>query len=358
MPQNFNSIATSTKLQDSLTPLLDRDEAARSCFSGTVFPSTNLVLGMLCYRTDVGFKGLYQLTQITPSVVWSQLADLTVGDARYVKRAGDSEVAGNIIFDATSVERALVFKPSAVANRLTYLYGQPSEIVGMWNQRNNLNVWYYVPVTNIFEFGNVTLQRSGKKIWHEDNDGSGSGLDADKLDGQDGSYYLTWANISGKPAFSDAATTSVATIQAGVSVSSRVAKSGDTMSGALNLAVDLWNYDNLGQARLLYQSGVGGGTFLRANGPIVFQRETSDPSAANTLAAYTDGRVWTSAYGYMDECFARRTPAAKMAPERVVAGAGDLPLERGIEVADIAYGVHQTRWYTINCTNCNCTVNC
>jgi len=31
-------------------------------------------------------------------------------------------------------------------------------------------------------------------------DGSGSGLDADLLDGQDGAYYLAWANFTGKPA--------------------------------------------------------------------------------------------------------------------------------------------------------------
>ena len=31
-------------------------------------------------------------------------------------------------------------------------------------------------------------------------DGSGSGLDADLLDGQDGSYYSSWANLTGKPA--------------------------------------------------------------------------------------------------------------------------------------------------------------
>lgn len=32
-----------------------------------------------------------------------------------------------------------------------------------------------------------------------DVDGTGSGLDADKLDGQEGSYYLAWANLTSKP---------------------------------------------------------------------------------------------------------------------------------------------------------------
>ena len=36
----------------------------------------------------------------------------------------------------------------------------------------------------------------GNKIWHAGNDGSGSGLDADKLDGQDSTYYTNAANLS------------------------------------------------------------------------------------------------------------------------------------------------------------------
>lgn len=37
------------------------------------------------------------------------------------------------------------------------------------------------------------------KLWHEGNDGAGSTLDADLLDGQQGSYYLDWANVTNKP---------------------------------------------------------------------------------------------------------------------------------------------------------------
>lgn len=36
-------------------------------------------------------------------------------------------------------------------------------------------------------------------IWNAHNDGSGSGLDADKLDGQEGSYYLNYNNFTNKP---------------------------------------------------------------------------------------------------------------------------------------------------------------
>ena len=40
---------------------------------------------------------------------------------------------------------------------------------------------------------------AGMGAWTSSNDGSGSGLDADLLDGQQGSHYLAWANVTGKP---------------------------------------------------------------------------------------------------------------------------------------------------------------
>ena len=45
--------------------------------------------------------------------------------------------------------------------------------------------------------GNITL--NGYKIWHAGNDGAGSGLDADLLDGQQGSYYLNYNNLTNTP---------------------------------------------------------------------------------------------------------------------------------------------------------------
>lgn len=38
-------------------------------------------------------------------------------------------------------------------------------------------------------------------IWHEGNDGAGSGLDADLLDGEHGSYYLNFNNFTNVPSF-------------------------------------------------------------------------------------------------------------------------------------------------------------
>jgi len=43
---------------------------------------------------------------------------------------------------------------------------------------------------------NETAEVAGNTIWHAGNDGSGSGLDADTLDGQDGSFYQNAGNLT------------------------------------------------------------------------------------------------------------------------------------------------------------------
>ena len=53
---------------------------------------------------------------------------------------------------------------------------------------------------DLYEFNhNGTATFNGGTVWTSTNDGSGSGLDADKLDGQEGSYYLDYTNLSNKP---------------------------------------------------------------------------------------------------------------------------------------------------------------
>lgn len=57
---------------------------------------------------------------------------------------------------------------------------------------------FYRDVSKI-DFSVTDLQQNGNKIWQAGNDGAGSGLDADKLDGQEGSYYNVYGNLTNKP---------------------------------------------------------------------------------------------------------------------------------------------------------------
>ena len=47
--------------------------------------------------------------------------------------------------------------------------------------------------------GNIPIANHTNAFWHQGNDGAGSGLDADLLDGQQGSYFLNYNNFTNTP---------------------------------------------------------------------------------------------------------------------------------------------------------------
>lgn len=64
------------------------------------------------------------------------------------------------------------------------------QLIGPANNTTNADNDYYL------QSGVGSTWNTAVKVWHSGNDGSGSDLDADKLDGQEGSYYLNASNIS------------------------------------------------------------------------------------------------------------------------------------------------------------------
>lgn len=70
--QNYTEIPSSSTLTASRSQLLNNDKSILSCFSGTAYPTTNLQVGMLCFRTDSG--KLFQLTDAT-NKTWIEIAD-------------------------------------------------------------------------------------------------------------------------------------------------------------------------------------------------------------------------------------------------------------------------------------------
>jgi hypothetical protein len=107
-----------------------------------------------------------------------------------------------VTMDANAVNRTGTYTSSAFTNRpagtsWTYLdtkrlYSNGNDYHkqiaydtynnNMWTRTNSGGTW-----------------SSWYKMWNSFNDGSGSGLDADLLDGQHGSYYLAYANLTGTP---------------------------------------------------------------------------------------------------------------------------------------------------------------
>ena len=120
------------------------------------------------------------------------------------------------------------------------------------------------------------VQGTSRKVWHTGNDGSGSGLDADLLDGQHGSYYYSAANpppTYSKYLRSDAADTASGEIlfDAGFK-SDQVAVSGvqdfDNLARSgfynlYNISTSSTSYPGFNYGTLLVQgSNKGGSTFV------------------------------------------------------------------------------------------------
>lgn len=107
---------------------------------------------------------------------------LTVTNYSNVKAASATSTdAGYIIYNETTLEQSRLYWNRG--NNTTYLR----------NRSNDGTSWY-----NIAIGGDGVLTFTGNKVYHSGNHGSNSGLDADLLDGQHGSYYLDPANLSSR----------------------------------------------------------------------------------------------------------------------------------------------------------------
>lgn len=76
--------------------------------------------------------------------------------------------------------------------------------------------------------GNNAVKVNGNTVWNAGNDGAGTGLDADLLDGQQGSYYLDYNNFVNTPTVSGISQSDADTRY--------INATGDTMGGTLNMA--------------------------------------------------------------------------------------------------------------------------
>lgn len=72
MSQEIYSLDTTKEVREIIPKMQKTIEAGLSNLSGTTFPTTNLVVGMQCYRTDL--KRIYVLESISP-VVWKIIPD-------------------------------------------------------------------------------------------------------------------------------------------------------------------------------------------------------------------------------------------------------------------------------------------
>jgi hypothetical protein len=88
-------------------------------------------------------------------------------------------------------------------NRLVGAYNGYIRSLLEWNSSNDIVIGQagtaLITGIDLLPGGSGDAKVNGNKIWHAGNDGSGSGLDADLLDGQQGSYYLDYNNFTNTP---------------------------------------------------------------------------------------------------------------------------------------------------------------
>jgi hypothetical protein len=115
---------------------------------------------------------------------------------------------------------------------------------------HNMTRGYQTSVADTYDPWTITVNAATEnsvtptvsKVWHSTNDGPGSGLDADLLDAQEGSYYLNYNNFTNTPTIptnNNQLTNGAGYITASNSaITNKLPIAGGTMTGALTLSIN------------------------------------------------------------------------------------------------------------------------
>lgn len=184
--QSYTDIQSSQSLQSSLSLLLNNDKTALSNSSGSAFPTANLQVGMTCFRTDQ--NKLYILKDATPT--WSMIWDF---NAPAVTQGAD--IGGGVDLNSMTVTGWYHQNTNANASGGT---NYPAAKAGLLKVHSDGSMTYQQyqtydnAATDLF-FRSCYNGTWGtwRKVITLDNDGAGSGLDADLLDGKQSSVSAT-----------------------------------------------------------------------------------------------------------------------------------------------------------------------
>jgi hypothetical protein len=234
--QNYNQIPETETLTSSRLMLLNNDLTIASCFSGTVFPTANLQVGMLCFRTDQ--QALYQLTSVAP--VWRLILRLA-DTAPFQANTG---LTGLTNLNSYTTSGAYALPSTGLSNNPT---GAAEGVLAVFERGTSTFQTLCTPTGEFWYragIGSPTkIWTAWAKTWNQNNDGAASGLDADLLDGQQGSFYapISSPNFGGDPKaptrpLHDDSTSIATTAFVQAESEMNVAKSGDTMTGPLVLS--------------------------------------------------------------------------------------------------------------------------
>ena len=122
--------------------------------------------------------------------------------SNYLRLDQDNTITKNGIFTLSNTDSDWGFKfhNSNGTNNTVYM-NHPTHGVHIRNDSSTTDTYLldvYAANGNRFQVRGADAYTTinGNAVWHAGNDGSGSGLDADKLDGQEGSFYRDASNIN------------------------------------------------------------------------------------------------------------------------------------------------------------------
>ena len=155
--------------------------------------------------TDYSIKTVMDSNSSTRGFTWgtnggTPIAALNVGNGNM--QIGGTFASSGATFTGQLIINNNIASPANYYNGLQVEVRATSGTAGIGLHRNGYShVGIYTNASNRLDFdfnsGDVIMNYNAGTLWGSGNDGSGSGLDADLLDGQQGSYYYAASNPSG-----------------------------------------------------------------------------------------------------------------------------------------------------------------
>ena len=197
-----HAISFITGLQTALDGKVDDSQVLTNVPSGAVFTDTVYTLpftdNSTNWNTAYGWGNHASAGYLTSFDITTQT------DSKYLRSDTDDTMNGNLTIDSTtgwSTGNGMLNVGGTGDGRIQvrHIWGKSSTSAGtdhLWLNYANSNKHVQIGTTgggnNLYVADEIYAGGyfSGNLVWNAGNDGSGSGLDADLLDGQHGSYYL------------------------------------------------------------------------------------------------------------------------------------------------------------------------
>lgn len=316
--QNFTDIPSSRTLSDSLAEILNNDKTAISCNSGTTFPTTNLQIGMLCYRSDQ--LKLYQLIGTNPDN-WRFIMDLSSGiDAQFAAKLNAATYTA-----ADVLAKLLTVDGAGSGLDADLLDGQHASAFA--SAGHNHDAQY--------------LGRTAKAA------------DSDLLDGFNSTAFVRSVNGAGPDANGNATVN--------VDLSSRVAKSGDTMTGRLTLPSQ--TVQSTSPTIDFQDTDQGTTRYLHVNGNLMGFLNTG---GGWDMYANNSGQIWAANYGWLHDYFFSSVSNCSNCGGHFggAAFSNCSPVSSGncyvsgTFLNDNGSSISPGSYFTAHRVNCNCACNC